>query len=229
MTMGSNENYKVTVEIDLDVAFADQDKVDALTKGMKAEGTGDGEVTEEQREINEYVEALQSGNVGDIQNFTSKQFGNVKELAGDPFQFIFGKVIKKFGKFARAGLWVGIGLLIFEIVKFGINEAMKPGRPLDRRFKRIAQHEIFLFNERQEQQALRQGFKEVRVTTIQGLRGVMAKGQVSGNLFANGRDIVPGDFYDQRIVTSESANVKAQGASFSGFGGDKFSGRYGSK
>ena len=58
---------------------------------------------------------------------------------------------------------------------------MKPGRPLDRRFKRIARLETMNFYERQLQEELRHGYQEIRVTTMPGLRG--GQSQVNGNLF----------------------------------------------
>ena len=62
-------------------------------------------------------------------------------------------------------------------------EALKPGRLLDRRFKRLAQDEVMLFWNHQEQQKLRQGFRDVRVTSHAGLRGGLD--MVNGNLFAH--------------------------------------------
>ena len=58
---------------------------------------------------------------------------------------------------------------------------MQPGRMLDRRFKRIARIETMNFYERQLQEELRHGYQEIRVTTMQGLRG--GQSQVNGNLF----------------------------------------------
>ena len=192
-----DEKYKVGIEIDLNVAFEDPTKTFQTQQDLKG-GSGSGEASDEQQDLNDYVQSLKESNVDDIKNFTETQFGNVKKVATDPFQFLFGALLRKFSKLARAGIYVGIALLIAEIVKFFIEEAMKPGRFLDRRFRRKAQDEIFLFNERKEQQELRQGFKEVRVTTLQGLRGLASQGQVFGNLFPGGLDIIPGGFYDQK-------------------------------
>jgi len=204
--MAGDEKYKVGIEIDLNVAF--EDPTDAFKTQQKLKGgSGTGEASEEQQDLNDYVEALKESNVDDVKNFTEQQFGNVKKVAVDPFGFLFGALLKKFSKLARAGIYVGIALLIAEIVKFFIEEAMKPGRFLDRRFRRKAQDEIFLFNERKEQQELRQGFKEVRVTTLQGLRGLAAQGQVFGNLFPGGLDIIPGGFYDQKRSNPQNGVV----------------------
>lgn len=152
-------------------------------------------------EISDTQEDFITGQMGDIQRLTSEQFGNIKQLATNPFSFISGIFVKKM---VKGGIIVGIALLIFEMVKFIIDELMKPGRWLDRRFRRVAQDEILLFTDAQTQQELRQGFKEVRVTTMEGLRG--ASGQVGGNFFNPER--IPHNRLDQRRVTS---NKRAQG------------------
>jgi hypothetical protein len=204
----TEEKYMVSIEIDFDVSFKNKATVKDSIKGKG----GSGETSEDQKDLNDYTEALKSGNVDKIHAMGQQQFGNIKKIAGDPFQFITAALLKKFGKFARAGIWGAIALLAVEVTKWAIDEMMKPGRPLDRRFRRKAQDEIFLFNERKEQQELRQGFKEVRVTTVQGLRGVASQGQVYGNLFTGGLDIVPGGFYDQKRSNPEpSVNSNAGG------------------
>lgn len=146
-------------------------------------------------------EDMLTGQIGDIQRMTNEQFGNVKQLATNPFAFVSGIFIKKL---VRGGLIVGIALLIFEMIQFIIAELMKPGRWLDRRFRRIVQQEVLLFTEAQLQQELRQGFKEVRVTTMEGLRG--GSGQVGGNFFNPER--IPANRLDIRRVTT---NPRAQG------------------
>ena len=85
------------------------------------------------------------------------------------------------GKFAKFGAFTFFALLIDQAVKFVLNELMQPGRPFDRRFKRVIKDEILIFTNKKEKEELRRGFKEVRVTTRQGLRG--GEGKVSGNLF----------------------------------------------
>ena len=141
---------------------------------------------DEVRKQKELQDAWKNGNVAKIQSFSSNQFGNVRQVAVNPFQFIFGTVARKLGKLGRAGLFVGIGLIIAEIVKFVINEQLKPGRLLDRRFRFLADKQILINTNRREQQELRQRFKTVIVTTMPGLRGLNVQGQVSGNLFNAG-------------------------------------------
>lgn len=131
-----------------------------------------------QTEVNDQVEEFKLGNVGALADMSKKQFGNVKSLATNPSQFIMFSFMKKF---AKAGIAIGIGLLILEIVNYALDQSMEAGRWLDRRFKRIAQNEVMLFFTRKEQEEARRGFSEMRVTSIQGLRGGM--GQVNGNLF----------------------------------------------
>lgn len=131
-----------------------------------------------QKNINDQVESFTLGNVGKLSDMSKKQFGNVKAIATNPSQFIMFAFMKKF---ARAGIAIGIGLLIMEIVNYALEQSMEAGRWLDRRFKRIAQDEVMLFFTRKEQEEARRGFSEMRVTTMTGLRG--GQGQVSGNLF----------------------------------------------
>jgi hypothetical protein len=142
-----------------------------------------------------------TGQMGDIQRMTNEQFGNVKQLATNPFQFVSGIFLKKL---VRGGIIVGIALLIYEMIQFIIAELMKPGRWLDRKFRRIVQQEVLLFTEAQLQQELKQGFKEVRVTTMEGLRG--GSGQVGGNFYNPER--IPSNRLDIRRVTT---NPRAQG------------------
>lgn len=112
--------------------------------------------------------AFNKGNVGAIQRLTSEQFGNVRQLATNPVQFMMGTVFRKLAK--GVGV-IGLALILMEVVKFIISELLKPGRLLDRRFKRDIEREIFAFRSREEKQKLRQGFNNIIITTIGGLRG----------------------------------------------------------
>ena len=151
--------------------------------------TDDEELVKKETEIDDAVQdisAFKTGNVGDIQRMTGSQFGNIKQIATNPFGFFLGIFSKRV---IRAASVVGFAFILFEIVKFIIFELMKAGRPLDRAFKRIAANETFLFFTRQEQEKARRGFIDIRVTTTQGLRGGF--GQVSGNLFVHGSPNYP--------------------------------------
>jgi len=130
------------------------------------------------KEQSEKLTGLLEGHVGELNQLTSKQFGNIKQMASNPVGWL---AMVFTGKLAKVASVIGLSLIIIEIVKFIIDESMKPGRALDRRFKRLASEEILLFMTHQEQEKLRRGFRDVRVTTNPGLRGGMS--MVSGNLF----------------------------------------------
>ncbi len=198
------ENIKI--EIEFEVKSKDvESEIDKSPEVIKKE--------KDQKKTNETVTDFKTGNVGDIQKFSNQQFGNVKSMAKDPFTFVFGTIIKKAGKIGKAGLFIGIGLLIFEIIKFAFDELMQPGRIWDRRFKRIIGNEILIFNNKKEKEELRRGFKEVRVTTRQGLRG--GAGKVNGNLFTP--FAIPSNFLkDKAIIVKDnprSAGLKGRGKS----------------
>ena len=55
--------------------------------------------------------AFDKGNVGEIQSLTSAQFGNVRQLASNPVQFMMGTVFKKMAK--GAGV-VGLALTLLQ-------------------------------------------------------------------------------------------------------------------
>jgi len=126
--------------------------------------------------VEDKVKGFEKGNLGDIHNFTSEQFSNVKDLASDPAQFIFRSF---FRKFARGAGVIGLALLIFEAVQWIISELLKPGRWLDRRFRREIENEILRFRSREEKQKLQQGFSQIIVTSTHSLRG--GQGQTYNN------------------------------------------------
>ena len=185
------ENIKI--EIEFEVKGKDvESEIDKSPEVIKKE--------KDQKNTNETVGAFKAGNVGDIQKFSTQQFGNVKQLATNPFQFIFATTLKKFGKIGKAGLFIGLGLIVFEIIKFAFDELMQPGRLWDRRFKRLIQNEVLIFTNKKEKEELRRGFKEVRVTTRQGLRG--GEGKVSGNLFVP--FAIPSNFLKRNAIVLKS-------------------------
>ncbi len=126
----------------------------------------------------EQLDSYNLGNVGSIQNFSSQQFGNVRSISSNPLQFIIQVISRQLVKVVAV---IGIVLIIKEIVMWLIEEMMKPGRSMDRRFRRTAQEEVMQFWTHLEQEELRRGFKDIRVTSIVGLRG--GANQVSGNMF----------------------------------------------
>ena len=189
------ENVKIVIEFE--TKGGDEDK-DQEPKEAKKE--------KEIKDTKDSVERFESGNVGDIQKFSSQEFGNVKQMATNPVQFIFGTVVKKLGKFAKFGAFAFFALLIDQAIKFTLNELMQPGRILDRRFKLLADKQILLFTDRKEQQELRQGFKSLIVSTIPGLRGLGIAGQISGNLYT-GLDKIPLSGIDPRLITPDKVKT----------------------
>ncbi len=151
-----NEVLQTDVSIDLDEALSD-----AL---QDTDITGQKEITESVKK----VKGFDKGQVGEIQRFSSAQFGNVREFAKNPFTFIVGTVFRKFAK--GAGI-LALVALISAAVKFIISEMLKPGRFLDRRFKRDIRNEIIAFRRREDQQKLKQGFSNIIITTSPRLRG----------------------------------------------------------
>ena len=125
------------------------------------------------------------GPVGKINRLSSQASSNLLKFATNPSAFIVAgvtKILSKYGKgAAKGGIYAVLAILIYETVLFVIDQFMQPGRLLDRRFKRIARVETMNFYERQLQEELRHGYQEIRITTMQGLRG--GQSQVNGNLF----------------------------------------------
>ena len=161
----------------------------------------------EQKEVRESVKKVKKfdqGNVGEINRFTSAQFGNVRDFARNPFTFIVGSVFKKFAK--GAGI-LALAAIIFGAVKFIISELLKPGRFLDRRFKRNIETELIAFRRREDQQKLKQGFSNIIVTTIPRLR----YGQ---NQFVNTLDHVRTNTFPVNIGQSNIL-IQASGVSLS--------------
>ena len=153
---------------------------------IKKKKTSDEILLEKKQKLNTLqIKEFKQGPVGKINKFTSAQFANLRQAATNPGAFIVGAFTKKLGKYGgaavRGGIYAMIALLVYETILFVIDQLMQPGRWLDRRFRRIARVETLNFYERTLQEELRHGYQEIRVTTIQGLRG--GESQVNGNLF----------------------------------------------
>ena len=131
------------------------------------------------------LQEFKKGPVGKLQNFTSEQFANIRQAATNPGAFIISAFTKKLGKYggaaAKGGIYAIIALLVYETILFVLDQIMQPGRWLDRRFKRLARLETMNFYERTLQEEIRHGYQEIRVTTMEGLRG--GASQVNGNFF----------------------------------------------
>ena len=130
--------------------------------------------------VSEDFSNLKKSPFGDLASITGSQVSNLQSFSKNPFQFMLTNFFKKFAK--GAGI-IALATIIFAAVNLIINELLKPGRFLDRRFKRIAADEILLFNSREDVAELRQGFRTVTITTIPFLKGSQLRGQISGNLY----------------------------------------------
>jgi len=150
--------------------------------GTKSGGFGDADDQAKKdkqafNDVKDKVTIFDKGNVGEINQFTSAQMGNVRQLATDPTGFIMQTFMKKFAK--GVGV-VALALIIMEAVKWVISELLKPGRMLDIRFKRDISKEIIAFRRREEQQKLKQGFSNLIITSSPRLRG--GQGQMVNTL-----------------------------------------------
>jgi len=154
-------------------------------KGVKAKDTQIDDRTKKKIDKNdETLSLFKDGNVGQLQGFTSQQFGNVRGFASDPFGFVVAGFLKKFK--------TGLGILFIvaiatQVAKFLIDELHGVGRPLDTRFREIADQQIIKFLERKEQAELKAGFRSIITTTQGGLRGESLRGQIGGNFITPGR------------------------------------------
>lgn len=195
--------------ISVDVTAIDVSLGDELPQELTKSKDGK-KITDAADTVGEY----ELGNVGDVQKFTAKQFGNIKSFALNPFGFIIGALI---GKFAKGAGVAALALVLFTVVQFIIDELMKPGRALDRRFRRLASEELLIFTARQEQEELRFGIKQVIITTRPLLRG--GKGQFGTNFFGHQPNIRP-EVYEARIPKQEvKLALRGQGKSGRNVGG----------
>ena len=118
--------------------------------------------------ITKSLKKIEDGPVGEISRMSSTQLGNFKNLLNDPSGFIMSTFIRKFSKGIGA---VALAVIIGEAVKLILAEAIKPGRILDIRFKRMYRDETLANQQRANQQSIKQGFSSVIVTSMAGQRG----------------------------------------------------------
>ena len=191
-----NEVLQTDPSIDLDEALGEA-LDDTDVKGQK-------EVSDTVKK----VKGFDKGQVGEIQRFSATQFGNIREFSKNPFTFIIGKVFRKATK--GAGVLLLVSLLTV-VVKTIISELLKPGRFLDRRFKRDIEKELIAFRRREDQQKLKQGFSNIIITTGPRLRGGV--GQTYNTL----HDVRQGTFQANIGVNTGPSNVShlASGLSLS--------------
>jgi len=162
--------------------------IDKLEKEMGKRDPKDPEVILEKLQAKKQqllLKQWKEGNVGKLQSFTQTQMSNLRQAITNPPEFMMSAMIKGLGRFGSAatkgGIYAVFALLIYSIILFTLNELMKPGRMFDRRFRRVARDEVFNFFSRQLQEEIRQGYQDIRITTVAGLRGGLS--QVNGNLF----------------------------------------------
>ena len=173
---------------------------------------------------NKKIKSIDSGNIKEIQEMTSKQFGNIKSLSTNPASFVIRALGTKIGKAgAKAGLVGFVALIAAEVANFVIDELYKPGRLKDPRFREAIDQQILKFMERREQQQLKQGFKQVITTTLGGLRGASLAGQIGGNFYYPER--ITNDFLDIRLVEpTHQLNQDVRALSHRGPKSDRFHG-----
>ncbi len=185
------ENGAVPEDIETEIKDLEKEIAEIKKRMKKGVDPKDPEVLREKlqaKKDNLLLKEFREGPVGMVHRFTQSQASNLMKFTTSPGQFFIaglGKALKKLGGAATKGGIIGIiALIVYELTLFALDEMMKPGRPLDRRFKRIARLETMNFYDRQLQEEIRHGYLEIRVTTMQGLRG--GQSQVNGNLFEFG-------------------------------------------
>ncbi len=175
-------------QTDREIKKLKKDITDIETQLKKGVDSKDPQLIKEKLEVKKnglLLKQFKQGPVGKLNNFTSAQFSNLRQAATNPGAFIVGAFTKKLGKYggaaAKGGIYAMIALLVYETILFILDQLMQPGRWLDRRFRRLARLETMNFYERTLQEEIRHGYQEIRVTTMQGLRG--GASQVNGNFF----------------------------------------------
>ena len=156
-----NEVLQLDDSIDLDVVIADE---------FAESGVGDDTGFDSEIGIETTPNKLlgKETNLKTIQKMSRTQFGNLQGFSANPVKFTAQKVLGQALKFIAP---IAIALLIKEGVEFIIREGLKPGRFLDRRFKRNIEEELLQFMKRTDQQKLRQGFNRIIITAGQNQRG----------------------------------------------------------
>ena len=143
------------------------------------------------------VDGMMSGNLGDLSKMSTEQFGNIRQVATNPFGFFTRTILKK--------LRTGFGILFIvtiaiEVAKFIIDEMFKPGRAFDQRFREQIDKQIIQFTTRKEQEELRSGYRSLITTTIGGLRGGSLRGNIGGNFYSSPFVSRDSNIYDPSYV-----------------------------
>lgn len=176
--------------------------------------SGDIKETKRTAEAVKKLEAFDKGKIGEINRFTSTQMGNLRGFVSNPVQFMIGTVFKKFA--AGVGV-IAFALIIFEAVKFIINELHKKGRLLDLRYRRVTNEELIPFKRREDQQNLKQGFSNIIITTQARLRG--GQGQTVNTLDLVARGKFPDNIGASTMLLQASGMSLSKSTGRRSFGG----------
>lgn len=230
--MSANPRIGKVLRIPIELVPEDESKVDEMIKkigvikGQKTEDTAvsgsiENEVKQTIEEITGYevedlmqsikiTEQVKASGVNDMISLTKDQMSNLIGIAKNPSGAILGMFMSRFARGAGA---IALALIIMEAIQYAINYMMRDGMPLDRRFKRYVQNEVFSFLDRLQKQQLRHGYRSFIVTTIGGLRG--GQGQIGGNLYS-----IVGGTINQKIPvnqyvipTGKTKGIMTRGAS----------------
>lgn len=148
----------------------------------------------------ETVDRYKESGVDAVSRYTKSQVADLTSFVQNPFGFITGVFSRALVRgVGVAALVIAIGKLVETI----ITELTKEGRPLDVRFREVAEDEILKFMDAREQAEIRSGIsKNIIVTTIGGLRGDAARGNIGGNYWTPDR--VPADRIDPMKIVKET-------------------------
>ena len=148
------------------------------------------------------VDGMMSGNLGDLGKMSTEQFGNIRQVATNPFGFMTRTLLRKLK--TGAGILFIVAIAV-EVMKFIVDEMFKPGRMFDQRFREQINRQIIQFTSRKEQEELRAGYKSVITTTMGGLRGGILRGQIGGNFYSS--PFTNGNIYDNHYVRFPSRQL----------------------
>jgi hypothetical protein len=189
------QDLDATLKAEIERVVKEISQGEGSIKDTKALQTEKSKAIKLERDVNKSRKKLiklDEGNVGELTRFSSNQMGNLKAFASNPTGFIMGNMMRKFAKGAGVLL---LAALIMEAVKFIMDEFTKPGRLLDRRFKRVASDEILAFRRREEKQRIKQGFARVIITSSARLRGGAGQTYDTLRQISRGEAIYPSDTF----------------------------------
>lgn len=204
-----NEVLQIDPGIDLDSFLPGGDEPDVKRERKKIDDTS------------KKVKRFDDGQVGDIQRMTTEQFSNIKELAKNPVGFMIRRV---FGRFAKGVALVAFAFILVDVVKYVLDVFLfAPGKPWDKRFRLMIEKVVLQFRRREEEQMLKQGLRQIIITTMPGLRG--GQGQTYNTLNHVRTGTLPANLGIPKIASADLAagisfsKNKGRARKASGFGG----------